>query len=57
MRQMTYKATVIGAGPAGLAVVANLLDCAVKPILWIDPEFNGGRLSRYLEVPRYHCSS
>jgi hypothetical protein len=46
-----YKAAVIGAGPAGLAVVATLLDQECIPILWIDPNFEAGRLSNYLEVP------
>ncbi|KAI9136282.1 pyridine nucleotide-disulfide oxidoreductase-domain-containing protein, partial [Paraphysoderma sedebokerense] len=47
----TYKACVVGAGPAGLATVANLLDSNTYPILWIDPTFNGGRLQRYPMVP------
>jgi hypothetical protein len=46
-----YKAAVIGAGPAGLAVVATLLDQECTPILWIDPNFEAGRLSNYMEVP------
>lgn len=46
-----YDAIVIGAGPTGLAVVGNLLDQNIKKILWIDPEFNSGRLSAYPEVP------
>ena len=50
-----YHAIVAGAGPAGIATVATLLDFATKPfkLLWVDPEFNAGRLSSYLEVPRY----
>ena len=60
-----YKATVIGAGPAGLACVGNLLDRInfkknefsndrdheKGGILWIDPQFRAGRLSSYLFVP------
>ncbi|KAI9219241.1 hypothetical protein BC828DRAFT_386634 [Blastocladiella britannica] len=53
-----YTATVIGAGPAGLAVVAKLLDTAPSSgtpqqqrIAWIDPSFGGGRLQAYPEVP------
>lgn len=49
-----YQAIVLGAGPAGIAVVGNLLNENVKPILWIDDEFQGGRLNaKYREVPRY----
>ncbi|ORZ37620.1 hypothetical protein BCR44DRAFT_1036556 [Catenaria anguillulae PL171] len=48
----TYSAAVIGAGPAGLAVVARLLDTnPAHTIAWIDPSFSGGRLVRYPEVP------
>ncbi|GAX84065.1 hypothetical protein CEUSTIGMA_g11489.t1 [Chlamydomonas eustigma] len=46
-----YSATVIGAGPAGLAVVATLLDAGADSILWADPAFEAGRLSSYKEVP------
>jgi cation diffusion facilitator CzcD-associated flavoprotein CzcO len=46
-----YSATVIGAGPAGLAVVATLLDAGTDSILWADPNFEAGRLSSYKEVP------
>ncbi|GAX82643.1 hypothetical protein CEUSTIGMA_g10069.t1 [Chlamydomonas eustigma] len=46
-----YSATVIGAGPAGLAVVATLLDAGADSILWADPSFEAGRLSSYKEVP------
>jgi heterodisulfide reductase subunit A-like polyferredoxin len=48
-----YGAIVVGGGPAGLATVGTLLDEDVKPILWIDEKFQGGRLSaKYREVPR-----
>ncbi|KFY41684.1 hypothetical protein V495_04833 [Pseudogymnoascus sp. VKM F-4514 (FW-929)] len=47
-----YGAIVVGAGPAGLATVGTLLDEDVKPILWVDEKFQGGRLNaRYREVP------
>jgi hypothetical protein len=41
--------TVIGAGPAGISVVGVLLDSGVQTnqIVWIDPEFNVGRLGKY----------
>lgn len=49
-----YEAVVVGAGPAGLAVVGNLLERDIKPILWVDGKFEGGRLNEYYrEVPRY----
>ncbi len=39
-----YNWAVIGAGPAGIATVGNLLDAGVKPdeIVWIDPHFRVG---------------
>ena len=42
---------MLGAGPAGLAVVGTLLDCGISKILWVDPAFQAGRLSIYNEVP------
>jgi len=48
-----YQAVVLGAGAAGIAVVGNLLEQNVKPILWLDDKFQGGRLNeKYREVPR-----
>ncbi|KAL5337816.1 pyridine nucleotide-disulfide oxidoreductase-domain-containing protein [Aspergillus crustosus] len=45
-------AIVVGAGPAGLAVVGNLLEKQVGKIVWVDPYFQGGRVNRkYREVP------
>ncbi|KAL4944348.1 hypothetical protein BDV06DRAFT_94699 [Aspergillus oleicola] len=45
-------AVVVGAGPAGLAVVGNLLEKQLGSIVWVDPFFQGGRVSRkYREVP------
>ncbi|OBT69542.1 hypothetical protein VE03_01096 [Pseudogymnoascus sp. 23342-1-I1] len=47
-----YGAIVVGGGPAGLATVGTLLDEDVKPILWVDSKFQGGRLNaQYREVP------
>jgi hypothetical protein len=51
--QFSYKVdiqwAVIGAGPAGIAVIGVLTDFDVnhKDILWIDPEFKVGRLGKY----------
>lgn len=41
--------TIVGAGPAGIAVIGILLDLGVKQesICWIDSEFNVGRLGKY----------
>jgi hypothetical protein len=41
--------TIVGAGPAGIAVLGLLLDLGVAPdkIAWIDPEFDVGRLGQY----------
>lgn len=48
-----YGAVVVGAGPAGIAVVGNLLEQKKAPILWVDHKFQGGRLNEYYrEVPR-----
>lgn len=51
-----YAAVVVGAGPAGVAVLGNLLELGLTRIAWIDPVFDGGRVnSKYREVPRYAC--
>jgi alpha-1,3/alpha-1,6-mannosyltransferase len=53
-----YEAVVIGAGPAGVAVIGNLLEQKKAPILWVDHVFQGGRLNKYYrEVPRFVFSS
>ncbi|KAL2069675.1 hypothetical protein VTL71DRAFT_14354 [Oculimacula yallundae] len=47
-----YEAVVVGAGPAGIAVVGNLLEQKRSPILWVDHELKAGRLNKYYrEVP------
>jgi thioredoxin reductase len=40
---------IVGAGPAGIAVIGVLIDIGVDPerIAWIDPEFNVGRIGPY----------
>lgn len=49
-----YAAVVVGAGPAGVAVVGNLLEQKKAPILWVDDIFQGGRLNKYYRaVPRF----
>lgn len=49
----SYEAVVVGSGPAGVAVVGNLLEQKKTPILWVDDELSGGRLNKYYrEVPR-----
>lgn len=48
-----YAAVVVGAGPAGLTVLGNLLERQLGKIAWVDPLFRGGRVNRkYREVPR-----
>lgn len=48
-----YQAVVVGAGPAGIAAVGNLLEQEKGPVLWVDELFSGGRLNQYYrEVPR-----
>ncbi|KAJ5082039.1 hypothetical protein N7532_011082 [Penicillium argentinense] len=45
-------AVVVGAGPAGVAVVGNLLERQLGAVAWIDPSFESGRVHRkYREVP------
>lgn len=47
-----YEAVVVGAGPAGITCVGNLLARNLSPILWVDDGFDGGRINRmYREVP------
>ncbi|PLW47033.1 hypothetical protein PCASD_03964 [Puccinia coronata f. sp. avenae] len=47
-----YQFLVVGAGPAGVTAVANLLDNGVSSIAWIDPYFSGGRMGeKYREIP------
>lgn len=46
--------TVIGAGPGGISAISSLLANNINPktILWIDEEFNAGRLGKfYSNVP------
>ena len=48
----TCAAVVVGAGPAGVAAVGNLLERQLGTIAWIDPTFEAGRVNRkYREVP------
>lgn len=43
---------VVGAGPAGIVVVGLLIDLGIPrdQIVWIDPEFNVGRLGQYYQT-------
>ncbi|KAF7861888.1 hypothetical protein EAF04_007770 [Stromatinia cepivora] len=53
-KEKRYGAVVVGAGPAGLAVVGNLLEQKKGPVLWVgdNREFGGGRLHQfYRAVP------
>ncbi|KAF2214266.1 hypothetical protein CERZMDRAFT_30291, partial [Cercospora zeae-maydis SCOH1-5] len=48
----SYEAAVVGAGPAGITAVGNLLEQGIEKILWVDEYFNGGRVNQYYrEVP------
>ncbi len=44
-----YEWAIVGAGPAGIILIGLLLDLGTDPksIIWIDPEFNVGRLGKY----------
>lgn len=48
-----YAAVVVGAGPAGLAIMGNILERKLAgKVAWVDPVFQGGRVNRkYREVP------
>lgn len=52
-RSVRYNAdaewVIVGAGPAGIIVIALLLELGTDPksIIWLDPEFNVGRLGKY----------
>ncbi|KAL1608209.1 hypothetical protein SLS60_003148 [Paraconiothyrium brasiliense] len=47
-----YGAVVVGAGPAGITAVGNLLENRIDRILWVDHAFDGGRVNQYYrEVP------
>jgi hypothetical protein len=43
------KWCVVGAGPAGIVIVGLLLDLGIsrEDIVWVDPEFNVGRMGHY----------
>lgn len=49
MSGYTYHWAVIGAGPAGIAAIAKLLDSGVSQgdIIWLDPYFEVGDMGRY----------
>ena len=40
----TQDVVVIGAGPAGIAAIVNLLDLGFTKITWVDPFFDVGGL-------------
>lgn len=45
----TYEWAIVGAGLAGVTTLAVMLEYKIDPatIIWIDPEFNMGRLGKY----------
>lgn len=53
-REGTAQWLVVGAGPAGIAAIGVLLALGVssKSVIWVDPEFNVGRIGQfYTTVP------
>jgi len=44
-----YEWAIVGSGPAGIILIGLLLDLGTDPksIIWIDPEFNAGRIGKY----------
>lgn len=51
IKNKNFKATVIGAGPSGIAIMGQLLSKKIFPILWLDPFFEGGKMAFYRKVP------
>src|SRR5260221_602960 len=54
IKTTTYDWTVIGAGPAGIAAIGQLIDHQVNPekIVWIDPSFTIGDFgTKWRKVP------
>ncbi len=51
LRHQPYEWTVIGAGPAGIAAIASLLDHGINKnnLLWIDTEFSVGRIGKFYD--------
>ncbi|CAD8106519.1 unnamed protein product [Paramecium sonneborni] len=48
---MNFKFTVIGAGPAGIITVCQLLKNNLTSIAWVDPQFNCGALNQFTHIP------
>lgn len=48
---MEFKSTVIGAGPAGIITVCQLLKNNLTPIAWVDPHFDCGALNQFTHIP------
>lgn len=48
-QKASYEWAIIGAGVGGITALAVLLDSGVEPsnVVWIDPEFNIGRMGKY----------
>ena len=48
-REGTAQWLVVGAGPAGIATVGVLISLGVPPtsIIWVDPDFNVGRIGQF----------
>lgn len=49
MNKKPFEWAIVGAGPAGIAVVGKLLDQGISPhdILWLDPHFKVGDLGQF----------
>jgi len=51
MNPKIFDISVIGSGAAGIAAIGVLLEQKIPRILWIDPQFSGGRMPLYTKVP------
>ena len=51
MNSQIFDIAVIGSGPSGVAAIGVLLAQKIQKIIWIDPQFNGGRMPLYTKVP------
>lgn len=50
MDTSVFKMTIIGGGSAGILTLSEIAARDQYPIAWIDPTFDCGEISKYLEI-------